>query len=261
MKKRIIAFISAFTVCMSLNADFSANAMISLGDIDGSGSINSADASMILEEYSVSSTSGISRFTNVQKQAADVNKDGTVDASDASDVLNYYGYMSTGGDMLIEYFLANKPSDSSGNDSSQDTQMQKLLIEMGKAVNKERAAAGLQPLKITPYLMEISAVRADETVKIFSHTRPDGTSCFTILDDTKVPYYHLGEIIAAGSSTVSGTLEQWRSSTQGHWQEIMRSGNTHMGIGVAYEPNSTYGWYWEIFFVETAGSLEGEYIP
>ena len=264
MKKKIIAFLSAMTACISLNAGFAADAAISLGDIDGSGNIDSADASVILEEYSIYSTSGVSRFTNIQKQAADVNRNGSIDSSDASDILRYYSYISTGGDMLIDYFLAQNPTgntDNNDKDPSIEEKLNNLAIEMGRALNSERAAAGLQPMKIAPYLMEISSVRANEIVKTFSHMRPDGSSCFTVLDTSKVPYNHLGENIAAGSSTVSGTVEQWRSSTQGHWEEIMRKNNTHMGIGVAYDENSLYGWYWEIFFVDTSGTLEGEYIP
>ena len=265
MKKILTVFLSAFAVCMSFNADFSANAAYSLGDVNGSGSIDSSDASMILQEYSSISTYGISHFSNAQKQAADVNKSGNIDSSDASDVLNYYAYTSTGGDMLIDYYLAEKtsdnPSDNPDTSNEQEEKLKALALEMGREINKERVAAGLQPLKITPYLMEISDIRAKEIVGTFSHYRPDGSDCFSILDDVKVPYYHAGEDIAAGASTVSGTLEQWRSSTQGHWQEIMLPQNTHMGIGVAYSENSTYRWYWETFFVQAAHPLDGEYIP
>ncbi|MBR1592798.1 MAG: hypothetical protein IJ666_07300 [Ruminococcus sp.] len=261
MKKKIIAALSALAVCTGLNGSLSAYAAVSLGDVDGSGMINSADASMVLEEYSIYSTSGVSRFTNIQKQAADVNRDGSVNSVDASDIMRYYNYVATGGDMLIDYFLAQNPSDSTEKDTSADEKLKNLALDMGRAVNNERIAAGLQPMKISPYLMEVSSVRANELLTAFSHVRPDGSSCFTVLDMSKVPYYHVGENIAAGSSTACGTLEQWRNSNQGHWQEIMRSGNTHMGIGVVYDKNSTYGWYWEIFFAEAETSLDGEYLP
>lgn len=68
-----------------------------LGDVDGSGGVDSSDASMILKDYSASSTGGVSDLTELQKKAADVNGDLTIDASDASKIMKYYSISSTGG--------------------------------------------------------------------------------------------------------------------------------------------------------------------
>ena len=67
-----------------------------LGDVDGNGKINSSDASLVLMEYSALSTTGISKLSERQKQAADVNGDKSVNASDASKILAYYAATSTG---------------------------------------------------------------------------------------------------------------------------------------------------------------------
>lgn len=66
-----------------------------LGDIDGSGIVDAVDASAILSEYALLSTSQPSSFTAEQSAAADVNADGSVDANDASVILAYYAYAST----------------------------------------------------------------------------------------------------------------------------------------------------------------------
>lgn len=74
----------------------------SLGDVNGDMAVNADDASMILAEYSVVSTSNKYTFSEEQIKAGDVNADGAVDAADASLVLSYYAYTSTGGNISIE---------------------------------------------------------------------------------------------------------------------------------------------------------------
>lgn len=66
------------------------------GDADGSGSVDSSDASIVLAEYSAIQTGKESSLTVIQKRLCDVNMDGTVDPSDASEILRYYSDASTG---------------------------------------------------------------------------------------------------------------------------------------------------------------------
>ncbi len=87
------------------NAAAVAASAAELGDVDGSGTIDAADASAVLGDYSIVSTGGISKFTAAQKKSADINKDDTIDASDASLILAYYAYLSTGGDKSLEEFM------------------------------------------------------------------------------------------------------------------------------------------------------------
>lgn len=78
---------------------------LAIGDIDGNGNIDATDASLILAEYSVLSTSGTGTFTEAMNKSADVNGDGMIDAVDASIILVYYAYTSTGGTDTIEKYL------------------------------------------------------------------------------------------------------------------------------------------------------------
>lgn len=48
--------------------------------------------------------------------------------------------------------------------------------EVLRLVNVERAAVGLSPLEADLTLMQAAQIRADETVQLFSHTRPNGES-------------------------------------------------------------------------------------
>lgn len=75
------------------------------GDIDGNGNIDATDASFVLAEYSVLSTSSTGTFTEAMIKSADVNGDGMIDAVDASVILGYYAYTSTGGTDTIEKYL------------------------------------------------------------------------------------------------------------------------------------------------------------
>jgi fibronectin type 3 domain-containing protein len=83
------------------------------------------------------------------------------------------------------------------------------------------------------YELEAAAMqRAAEIALSFSHTRPDGTTCFTVSD------YTYGENIAAGYTTAASAFEGWQEtnedySGQGHRRNML--GNyTTVGIGHVY---------------------------
>ena len=76
-----------------------------IADVDGDGTIDPADASTVLQEYSARMNNDIPVLSDEQSAAADVNKDNTVDASDASIILSYYAYtMNVGSDPFDEWF-------------------------------------------------------------------------------------------------------------------------------------------------------------
>lgn len=107
-------------------------------------------------------------------------------------------------------------------------------------VNAERANAGLFSLSLSSTLMEGAAIRANEITNYFSHTRPDGTSCFTVIEDTYPSPYN-GENIAAGYPTAQDVMNGWMNST-GHRENILRSSYSELGVGLAYDENSGYNW-------------------
>lgn len=55
--------------------------------------------------------------------------------------------------------------------------------KMVDLVNAERRKAGVPELKVSPKLCEAARIRAKEANIKYSHTRPDGTSCKTVLED------------------------------------------------------------------------------
>ena len=66
-------------------------------------------------------------------------------------------------------------------------------------VNQERAKEGLSPLTLDATLCQAASIRVNEISGQFSHTRPDGTTCFTALDEAGVNYSRAGENIALGT--------------------------------------------------------------
>ena len=110
------------------------------------------------------------------------------------------------------------------------------------AINRERAKVGASPLVLDEKLCEVAQVRAQELVQSFSHTRPDGSDCYSALIEMNVNYRSAGENIAAGQTTVDSVMECWMNSS-GHRANILDQRYRKIGIGL-YRTNSGYGWHW-----------------
>lgn len=105
---------------------------------------------------------------------------------------------------------------------------------------------GLSTLVYDYDLEAIAMQRAAEIAISFSHTRPDGTSCFTAYSSG---YRSVGENIAAGYKTAEAVFEAWQEtndsySGQGHRRNMLNSSFTAIGIGhVVY--NGVHYWVQE----------------
>ena len=111
-------------------------------------------------------------------------------------------------------------------------------------VNAERAKYGLAPLSWdSSNLGPGAAVRAQEISTYFSHTRPDGSSCFTAVTNPGM----LGENIAAGQRTPQEVMNSWMNSP-GHRANILNARYTRLGVGYYYNPSAPYRYYWVQMF-------------
>lgn len=113
-------------------------------------------------------------------------------------------------------------------------------------VNQDRAKNGLAPVSTTPQLNAAAQARANEIVSYFSHTRPDGRSCFTAFNEYGVVYYTGGENIAAGQQTPESVETCWMNSS-GHRANILNGRFGHIGVGYVTAPGG-YGTYWVQMF-------------
>lgn len=99
--------------------------------------------------------------------------------------------------------------------------------------NRERLSKGLLPLSMYKGVNDVADLRAKEIVTKIEHTRPNGKSYTSALQDAKVsgPNYY-GENLAAGPSASDpwGVTKMWMDSPP-HRSNILNDKFTHVGIG------------------------------
>ncbi len=143
-----------------------------------------------------------------------------------------------------------KPSENKHKDKKKvDKNKQKEQLynqyksEIVRLVNEERKKVGAKPLQLWPENDAYAAKRADEIVSKFSHTRPNGSSCFSGLTNYKAA----GENIAAGANNPQKVMKQWMNSP-GHKKNILNPTFDSISVGIKFSQNSKYGWYWVQLF-------------
>ena len=102
--------------------------------------------------------------------------------------------------------------------------------------------SGRKPLYYDYALEKAAMQRAAECAILYSHTRPNGESCFTIYPT----FSTCGENIAAGQTTVSQVMTGWieedkHYTGQGHRRNLLNANFTHVGFGCVYA-NGRYYW-------------------
>ena len=120
---------------------------------------------------------------------------------------------------------SQKPGSGSSSSSADSVRSQIL-----KLVNQARAEAGLKPLSSSSALNSAAQTRAQELSQLYSHNRPDGSSCFTVLGEKGISYRTAGENIAVGYQTAQQVFNAWMNS-EGHRKNILSEKFTQMGVG------------------------------
>lgn len=125
---------------------------------------------------------------------------------------------------------------------------QDYASEVLRLVNAERTSRGLSALQSDSNLSKAAQVRAKELTSSYSHSRPDGSDCFTVFDECGVNgYWRAGENIAAGYRTPAEVVNGWMNS-DGHRRNILNPDFTHLGVGYA-TASDYYGTYWSELFI------------
>lgn len=112
--------------------------------------------------------------------------------------------------------------------------------EVLRLVNAERAKVGAQPLKFADDLAASAFVRATELPTKFSHTRPNGSKCFTAMPQRG---HILGENLAGGQTSPQQVVQAWMDSKT-HRENILSTKYKELGVVYYYQPNSKYKHYW-----------------
>ncbi|HEX6084246.1 MAG TPA: CAP domain-containing protein [Thermoanaerobaculia bacterium] len=105
--------------------------------------------------------------------------------------------------------------------------------EILEAMNRERAAHGLGPLRLNAALSEAAGDRIDDmfTKRYFAHVSPDGVQPFVWAARRGYRYRLIGENLAVG---YGGTrvVDGWMKSP-GHRENILQRGFDEVGIAIA----------------------------
>ena len=117
-------------------------------------------------------------------------------------------------------------------------------------VNAQRAKYGLTALEMGDDALTAAAqTRAEEIAVVNSHTRPDGSKCFTVLKDYGVTDTPTGENAAWGSVSPEEVVNAWMNS-EGHRANILNPEARKMSVGYYYNSNSTWGHQWIQIFTK-----------
>ena len=128
----------------------------------------------------------------------------------------------------------NKPEEENDVEIPEDATMGEAIFLL---TNEERLKEELPTLSYNYDLQDAADLRAKECAELFSHTRPDGSSCHTVVKD--FDYKVTGEnLIKADKpiATAESLVEAWMNS-QGHKENILMKEYTSIAIGV-YETES-----------------------
>jgi len=107
-----------------------------------------------------------------------------------------------------------------------------LEIQMLELVNRERAAAGLSPLKLDSALTEVARRHSADMLarSYFSHYTPDDKSPFDRMRESKVRFLIAGENLALAPSVQ--IAHEGLMNSPGHRANILRPQFGRVGIGI-----------------------------
>ena len=120
---------------------------------------------------------------------------------------------------------------------------------------------GLKPLQYDANLEKVAKLRAKEITTNFSHTRPNGTRCFTAYDELGVNAKTYGENIARGYTSASAVHNAFREDNlkydgQGHRRIML--GYEYNAVGIAcVELNGKKYWVEEFGYLDNITPVSG----
>ena len=118
-----------------------------------------------------------------------------------------------------------------------------------KLLNKVRAEVGLKGVAwhSNSNLQKAAELRAQELEELFEHTRPDGSDCFSVLNQFGVRYMTCAENIACGTSLdAEGAIDLWYNSP-GHYANMTNRKVKEVGLAAWHDNSGNV--YWVQLFI------------
>lgn len=147
---------------------------------------------------------------------------------------------------------------SAQTSSVSDARLEAYAEQVAYIVNSERKKQGLSELQMLPVLNKAAAARSDELVQTYSHERPDGRLCFTVLDEFGVGYRAAAENIFKGGYLYPETAMNGWMNSEGHRNNILNPDYQYIGVGLTRNGNT---YYWTQLFVKSPQAISGAYLP
>lgn len=108
-------------------------------------------------------------------------------------------------------------------------------------VNVYRVANGKGELEVHDALKNAAYIRGVEITHTWSHTRPDGSSCFTAIEED---FWSKGENVAMGQTTPTDVMTAWKNSP-GHNENMLEDHYTYIGVSCfRAKIGNSYRNYW-----------------
>lgn len=138
--------------------------------------------------------------------------------------------------------IKKKIEKSVGTKKEAEAEIDPVCAEVLGYINDYRAENGLSPLAFDETLLKAARIRADELTANYSHERPNGTSCFTVLDETSFVYAAAGENIAWTEGTLStpATVSKSWIDSAPHRKNILSDLFEVTGIAAVRDGEKTY---------------------
>lgn len=123
--------------------------------------------------------------------------------------------------------------------SQPSTQVHSLNAdEIISQTNEYRVSQGLNTLEKDKILCEVAEIRAKEIVTAWSHTRPDGSKFYNILEDMNYTMDAAGENLGRYHISVNEVMDMWKSSDSHN--KNMLGNYTKMGAAIYEEDGKFY---------------------
>lgn len=244
--KKILAVILTVIIAFSSITMVSATSDARLiGDVNNDGAVSIEDAT-IVQKY----LANMVDFDEEARICADTDGNGAVSIEDATIVQKYLAGM-------INDFPANQPDVPPTEPTTEPTTAptepttkpetvtpNEMELEILRLVNKERAKLGRKELKFGYFYYEAAQTRAKEIDTCFAHIRPDGSDCFTAIEDLGISVgddRYAGENCARYFTDAETVMTRFMDSS-GHRANILRPEFDYLAVAV-YESDKYPGCY------------------
>ncbi|MDR2932299.1 MAG: CAP domain-containing protein [Oscillospiraceae bacterium] len=136
------------------------------------------------------------------------------------------------------------PQSQSGSDSSEQDvpNAQNIEKELLRLINEEREAQGVTKLETDDTMLWAGRIRSEELLKSFSHTRPDGTSYYTVFDEVDFSYagkwhgenasYMYYRTSKFTEKRIAQMMFDDLKKSRGHHRNLLKEQYRYAGIGV-----------------------------